>query len=131
MDIPIDWSKVDMEKVKDMPYFELKDYETEAKVLEVYDADTVKVAFPYFGKLYKWRCRLLRINAPEVRGSSKENGIIVRDQLRELIMGKIIKVSCKKFDSFGRVLSELEYNGENISDWLLNNTNGLVVPYEK
>lgn len=130
MDVPVDWSKIGKEGF-DPPYFQLENFKTEAKVLSVYDGDTIKVAFPYFGKMYKWKCRILRINAPEVRGDGKEDGIKVRDQLREMILGKIVNVNCEKFDSFGRVLSEIEYNGVNISDYLLNNTDGLVTVYEK
>lgn len=130
MDIPVDWTKIEDMNSKDIPYFELENFETEAKCIEVYDGDTIKVIFPYFGKLYKWRCRLLRINAPEMRGPSKENGIISRDILRSYVLGKIIKVKCGKFDAFGRILSEIECDGENISDKLLNETDGLVKKFE-
>jgi len=40
-----------------------------AKVLSVYDGDTVKVAFPFGGTMYRWNCRLVGVdNQPKGKG---------------------------------------------------------------
>ena len=52
MNIPIDWDKID-NTVKEFGF----DGETkEAKVVSVYDGDTIKVVFPVLRKLYKFNC---------------------------------------------------------------------------
>ena len=82
----------------------------EAKVLEVYDGDTITVAFPFGGKMYSWKCRLTGVDTPELRTRNlkeKEFGYQVRDQLRERILGKVVKLSCKDFDKYGRLLVEV------------------------
>ena len=37
------------------------------KVVSVYDGDTIKVVFLLGNKLYKWNCRLDRVDTPELR----------------------------------------------------------------
>ena len=57
--VPIDWNQV-----TDAPYFSLEALETDAKVVDVYDGDTIKVIFNFEGKMWKWRFRLLGFDAP-------------------------------------------------------------------
>jgi len=99
-------------------------YEYRAFVRKVYDADTITVDIDLgFGILFKsQKIRLLRINAPEVRGSEKESGIKSRDALREKINNKWVKLKTKKDKKgkFGRLLGEIWLEGECINDWLLN-----------
>ena len=115
MKIPVNW-----DLIEDAPLFNLTGLKTEAKVVDVYDGDTIKVVFMFANKMYKWRVRFLRINAPEVRGTNKEKGIGVRDTLRSWILGKVITVECHKFDGFGRLLSEIYLNDENIFVFVFN-----------
>jgi len=99
-------------------------YEYRAFVRKVYDADTITEDIDLgFGILFKsQKIRLLRINAPEVRGSEKESGIKSRDALREKINNKWVKLKTKKDKKgkFGRLLGEIWLEGECINDWLLN-----------
>lgn len=98
----------------------------EAKVLSVYDGDTITVAFPFGGKMFKWNCRLIGVDTPELRTRNlkeKEFGYKVRDFLREKILGKIVKLSCKDFDKYGRLLVEV-YDSDttdSINNWLIDN----------
>lgn len=98
----------------------------EAKVLSVYDGDTITVAFPFGGKMFKWNCRLTGVDTPELRTRNlkeKEFGYKVRDFLREKILGKIVKLSCKDFDKYGRLLVEV-YDSDtidSINNWLIDN----------
>ena len=48
-------------------YFSFKGYQGHCKVVDIYDGDTCTVIFVYSGQFCKYRCRLLGINAPELR----------------------------------------------------------------
>jgi len=108
-------------------------YEYSAKVTKVYDGDTITVDFDLgFGiVLRKQKIRLLGINTPEVRGKSREQGLISRDRLRERIMGEnvIIKTTKDRKGKYGRWLGEVFIKDENINQWLLNE--GLAEKYNK
>ncbi len=98
-------------------------YEYRAFVRKVYDADTITVDIDLgFGIIFKGqKVRLLGINAPEVRGEQKKQGLISRDALREKIANKwvIIKTKKDKKGKFGRLLAEVFLEDECINDWLL------------
>ena len=106
------------------------------KCVNVYDGDTVKIVLNLRinDKLYKWNCRIARVDTPEIRTRNKqekEMGYIVRDKLREKILDKIIMVKCLDFDKYGRLLVEIYEIKEddtkcNISDWLIDNNYAYV-----
>ena len=58
-----DWSSVD----DDTPEFSFENQKIVAKVVSVYDGDTIKVVFPLHETLYKWNCRLTGVDTPELR----------------------------------------------------------------
>ena len=94
------------------------------KVVSVYDGDTIKVVFPFHETLYKWNCRLSRVDTPELRTKNeleKKFGYEVRDKLRKKILNKVINVKCGEFDKYGRLLTELYIEDENINQWLIDN----------
>ena len=67
-------------------------HEYRAYVRKVYDGDTVTVDIDlgFDIILHKQKIRLLRINAPEVRGIERELGLKSRDALREKVCNKLI-----------------------------------------
>ena len=78
-----------------------------AKVVSVYDGDTIKVVFPLNNIFYKWNCRLMGVDTPELRtrnAKEKEYGYFVRDRLREKISDKIVILKCEDLDKYGRLL---------------------------
>ena len=98
-----------------IPYFSFCGNEYECKCVDVYDGDTITVAFkPFSGvDFYKFRIRLFGIDTPEIRTRNlkeKEIGIQVRDFLREIILNKIIIIKCREFDKYGRLLSYIYLN---------------------
>mgnify|MGYP005995995245 FL=1 len=98
--------------MKNTPYFSLCDQEFTCKCVKVYDGDTITVIFKPFEQtsFYKFRIRLSGIDTPELRTKNKEEkkkGIIVRDFLRELVLGKIITIKCSDFDKYGRILADI------------------------
>ncbi|GBD94460.1 hypothetical protein BMS3Abin05_02069 [bacterium BMS3Abin05] len=86
-------------------------YHYRGRVVSVYDGDTIHVDIDL--GLYTWRknekIRLARINAPELRGSSREKGVQSRDFLRELILDKAVLVQTQKDrrGKWGRFVAEI------------------------
>lgn len=98
-------------------------FEYRAKVISVYDGDTVTVDIDLgFGIwLRDQKLRLSNINAPEVRGSSREEGLKSRDALREKILDKnvIIKTMKDKKGKYGRWIAEIYIDDSSINTWLV------------
>ena len=107
-------------------------YEYRAFVRRVYDGDTITVdidlGFDFLVKNQK--IRLLGINAPEIRGESREKGLISRDFLRNKISGKwiIIKTKKDKKGKYGRWLGELFLDEKNINKSMI--SEGMAEKYE-
>lgn len=103
-------------------------HEYRAYVRKVYDGDTITVDIDLgFGvMLHGQKIRLLRINAPEVRGKDRELGLKSRNALREKIASKWIKIKTQKDKKgkYGRWLGEIWLGDTCINDWLL--TEGLA-----
>ena len=98
-----------------------------AKVIKVYDGDTITVAarLPFVGSpIYRFSVRLAHIDSPEIRGGSKMEtrlAIVSRDALHKLIFGKIIELKNNGKEKYGRLLADLYYNGLYINQWMLDN----------
>lgn len=117
----IDWSKID-NKVKQ---FSLSGKKYIGKCVDVYDGDTIKVVFAVDGMddVYRWNCRINRIDTPEIRTKNKKEkdfAKVVRDKLREKILNKLVIVDCQDFDKYGRLLAEI-YHSELLQ---IDNLNG-------
>jgi endonuclease YncB( thermonuclease family) len=103
-----------------------------AKIVYIYDGDTMHVVFKEFNKFYRWNCRIMGVDTPELRTKNlkeKEMGYKVRDILVEKLMNKIVKIKCDEFDKYGRLLidvyipNEVEKNDGTLmlSQWLIQN----------
>lgn len=119
----MDWSKVN-----DAPKFSdcVNGKTVEAKIVSVYDGDTVKAIFPLNGVLYKWNCRLTGVDTPELRTRNikeKKHGYFVRDELRKKILGQVVLLECGDLDKYGRLLVKIICDDGKcrIDDWLINN----------
>jgi endonuclease YncB( thermonuclease family) len=124
---------MNLEEITDAPFFSFNEKEFEAKVVDVYDGDTIKVVFPFKDTLYKWNCRLNGVDTPELRTKckiEKEHGYKARDSLREKILNKIIKIRCGNFDKYGRLLIDIYCQGEteSVNTWLI--TNNFAFSYD-
>ena len=122
MEIEPNWDDI-TEKV---PEFSLKNEVKKAKVVSVYDGDTIRVVFPILNKLYKWNCRITGVDTPELRTRDeleKKYGYEVRDKLRDKILDKVVTVKCGDFDKYGRLLIDIYCDNEtrSVSNWLIEN----------
>jgi micrococcal nuclease len=115
-----DWTKID----NSVGLFSLEGQEHRAKVVDVYDGDTIKCVFPIHNKLYRWNCRIAGVDTPEIRTRckpEKELGYNVRDKLREKILNKIVYLQCGEFDKYGRLLVNILCDDCLVNDWLVEN----------
>ena len=98
-------------------------YEYRAFVRKVYDGDTITVDIDLgFDVVLKdQKIRLTKINAPEVRGEQRPEGLKSRDALRDKIGNKWIRIKTQKDKKgkYGRWLGELWLDDECVNDWLL------------
>ena len=98
-------------------------YEYRAYVSRVYDGDTITVDIDLgFGIVIKsQKIRLVRINAPEIRGDERQTGLVSRDALRDKIGNKwvTIKTSKDKKGKYGRWLGEVWIDDTCVNDWLI------------
>ena len=102
-----------------------------AKIVHIYDGDTMHVVFKEFGSFYRWTCRIVGVDTPELRTRNeheKKLGYKVRDALREKLLDKIVKIKCEKFDKYGRLLIDVYIPNEMkredaetgmLSEWLI------------
>ena len=108
-------------------------YEYKAYVQKVYDGDTITVDIDLgFGIILKKQVlRLIGIDAPELRGLEREEGIKARDELRGRILYKNVLIRTKKDKKgkYGRWLAVIFYDEKNINEWLLRR--GFAKPYDK
>ena len=92
---------------KNTDHFSFEDETEHVKVLKVYDGDTITIAKQVGERVFKFNCRVLGIDTPEIKTKNKkekELAIEARDYLRDLILGKVILVKFSKFDKYGRLL---------------------------
>ena len=106
---------------KSLPYF--YPVFTTAKVIDVYDGDTITVAATLGNCpnaiVYKWKIRLMGIDSPEVRTKNlmeKEAGYESRNYLKYKIDQKMVQVDIKGYDKYGRILADILQDGENMNE---------------
>jgi micrococcal nuclease len=103
-------------------------YHYKAIVTAVYDGDTITVDIDL--GLKTWirgeKLRLIRINAPEIRGAERPIGLLSRDFLRTIILNKevVLETIKDRKEKYGRYLAEIwikidDQNYLNINDELV------------
>ena len=127
---------------------------TVAKVVKVYDGDTITVATPLHfdnSPIYRFSVRLRGIDCPEIRtknDNEKECGKKARKIMTDQVLNKLVTFENIDYDKYGRILADVLINGVNITktlleqrlaveynggkkispeDWLLYHTNGSSV----
>ena len=98
-------------------------YQYEAVITEVYDGDTVTadidLGFSFTHNDQK--LRLFGIDAPEVRGDERPEGLEARDALRDRILGEEVTICSIKDEKgkYGRYLARIYHEGTFINAWLV------------
>lgn len=100
-------------------------YEYSAVIKEIYDGDTMRADVDLgFGVILSNQpLRLYGINAPEVTGEQRPLGLVSRDRLRELILGKkvVIRTYRDSKEKYGRYLATVIIDGLDVNEWLVEN----------
>ncbi|MDB4413478.1 thermonuclease family protein [Pirellulaceae bacterium] len=102
-----------------VPWLSFDGQELEAKVVDVYDGDTMTLAIPFNCNVYKRKCRLIDLDTAEIRtkdNKEKSVGIAGRDFVRDLVLGKRVFVKCGKDDKYGRLLASIYLTPDNDKD---------------
>lgn len=106
-----------------------------ARVIKVYDGDTITVVFLIDDTPIKIKVRLKGIDTPEVRSKKgrledeKIAGKKCRNYLRSFIGDKIVNLTIYKWGKYaGRVIGEIIYDNANISSLMLEK--GYAVSYD-
>ena len=106
-------------------------YHYRALCREVYDGDTITadIDLGLSVTMRGVKLRLLGIDAPEMRGSDRDRGILARDWLRSQILDREILIQTKKDDreKYGRLLAIVWLDEVNINKALLDQ--GFAVPF--
>jgi micrococcal nuclease len=96
-----------------------------AVVTSVYDGDTitVDVNLGMDTWIHNTKIRLARIDAPELTGSSRPQGIISRNYLRDKLLYQTVtlKTYKDKKGKYGRYIGEIYLDNKNINDNLVEN----------
>ena len=69
------------------------------------------------------KLRLYGIDTPELRGPEREQGLVVRDILREKILDKEVEIHSykDKQGKYGRYLATIILDGLDVNQWLVDN----------
>jgi endonuclease YncB( thermonuclease family) len=133
------------------PIFTFCGLETYARLLDVYDGDSIIVAFVVHDTLWRFQIRLNGIDAHELKSNDRETktlATITRNRLIQHLSGAnlhasvsrkeiqeyfqknktIVQIKCYQFDKYGRLLADV-YNtsNSNVAELLL--SENLVVLY--
>lgn len=103
-----------------------------AKVIDVYDGDTVTIQCCLVNDstntLYSLKVRIMGIDTPEIKTKNpleKELAAHIRDEMSKLLLGKTVYVKqSEATDKFGRILAHIilyrkDKPAINITDWLI------------
>ncbi len=104
-------------------------YEYQAKIIGVYDGDTVNASIDLGLETHRLiKIRLYGINAPEMTGETKMAGLAARDILRARILDKIVTMHTIKdrTEKYGRYLGEIiDVNG-NVNNWMVDSGHAVI-----
>lgn len=111
--------------------FNLIDYSTWVRVVDVYDGDTCKVLMNYRGKIDLWTVRMNGYDSPEIKPlkshPNREKEKEAAKKSRQALMTHFtnhIFIKILGFDKYGRLLVDA-YNGTiHINQWMIDNGYG-------
>jgi len=119
----------------DTPEFGISDLKGWAKVLKVYDGDTIHIALIFKGDVYKLTCRILGIDTAELKTKNvkeKEHAVKARDRVISLTKDGLMWAHVMSSnDKYGRYLTKIytdSTEAQSVSDILI--AEGLAYAYD-
>ena len=118
--------------------FSLKGKKYLAKVVDIYDGDTITVLIRYRMKTHKFKVRMFGYDSPEMkppkddpnRYEIKKAAVQAKIKLAEIIDQKIVELDCGGFAKYGRLLATVHLRENcckssiNINQWMIDNGHG-------
>ena len=110
--------------------------EVDAKVIDVYDGDTVTVEFPFPNVttkdknkdlIIKFKVRMSGYDTAEKRTrdrNEKRIALLCQKALSNRVLNKTIKLKCESLDKYGRLLGIIYCDNENINEYMLSSNFG-------
>lgn len=101
-----------------------RNYVYNATLIKNYDGDTLTVLIDQGFRDYSTRTlRLSRIDTPERRQPTLEEGKMVGEIVNQKLAGKTFTIQTfkDKTGSWNRYIAEVWVDGENLNNWLLDN----------
>jgi len=102
-----------------IPFFSYKGEIDQCLISKVYDGDTIHIIRTINKKQYRFRCRLLGIDTPEIKSLDifeKKFAIETREYLSNLILDKKIWIEFNDFDKYGRILITIYLSEEDMKN---------------
>ncbi len=96
--------------ISDVTKFTFKGTKTFARVMSVYDADTITITFDVNGTCHSFSIRILDIDSPEVKASTTLESKVakrLREVIKTLILDQIVYVEIHDYDKYGRLLADV------------------------
>lgn len=106
-------------------FFTMKNVKVWAKIVHVYDGDTVHAVFKHSGtsKIYKYKIRLAHIDTPELNSKNKKEvvkALAAKKVVENKILNKIVYLEIDGEDKYGRLLGNIFIDGVNLNEYLVN-----------
>ena len=125
-----------LNNLQDAPLFTLSGVKTNAKIVHVYDGDTVHGVILLNNKPKKFKIRMLGYDSPEMkpplkqenREEEKRAAIEAKNAISNLILNKVVGIHFFEFDKYGRPLAEIYVDRVKVNDWMMENGHGY--PYD-
>ena len=96
----------------------------EGRVVSVDDTNSIKIDFKVDCKMYTWKCKFNGIILPVCKSNDRNEkfmGRLTRSAIREKMLGKLVKVTCGKFDADKKLAVDIHVDGESMIEWLSTN----------
>ncbi len=96
--------------LNDVRKFTFKDTKTYGRVVSVYDADTITLAFKFGDQYHSFSIRISGIDSPEIKSHNKKESTVakaIRDKLSNLILNKVVYAEIYEYDKYGRLLADV------------------------
>ncbi len=104
-------------------------YEYQARIISVYDGDTVNADIDLGLETHRLiKIRLYGINAPEMTGDTRMAGLMARDILRARILDKVVVMRTIKdrTEKYGRYLGIISDDNGVVNDWMVSSGHAVV-----
>lgn len=109
--------------LENTPKFTMAGIKTRAKVIDVYDGDTITIAFPFAGGIFQKRCRIYGVDCAEIKTKNineKALGLEAKQYICNITLGKIVNVEFdKNEDKYGRLLAIVIIDGNRLDKLLI------------